>query len=123
MAEKKTRSTFLTDRSKARTARRGPKVNEDTLAMQARYEEEGYKNIAEILFLMANDSFEDLQSTAKSKGIDSKEYENAFQRASKAVSTAAPYFCKAMRSNVEISTGLNVENVEDAIQKLLDKNK
>lgn len=115
------RATHIQDRSKERKKRRGPKVNEDTLLMQARYEEEGYKNIAEIMFLMANDAYEDLQSTAKDYTIHSDEYNDAFARASKAVSSAAPYFCKTIRSNIEINNNLDTESVEEAITKLLNK--
>ncbi|EOV8144442.1 hypothetical protein ACOJDJ_000137 [Cronobacter dublinensis] len=123
MAEenKKKRTTYVQDRSKARKARLSPKLNEDTLQMQARYEQEGYKNIAEILFLIANDAFEDLASTLKTHDLHSEEYERSFQRALKAANNAAPYFAKAIRSNVEINNIIEPNNVEDAIKKLLDK--
>ena len=123
MADKEQRPTHLQDRAKTRRKRLGPKANEDTLQMQARYEEQGYYNIAEIMFLMANDAYEDLQNIAKEKGITSTEYNDAFSRASKAVSNAAPYFVKTLKSNVEITTDINPESVEDALSKILNKNK
>lgn len=117
------RATHIQDRSKSRKKRLGPKVNEDTLQMQARYEEQGFHNIAEIMFLMANDAYEDLQSTAKSYTIHSIEYNEAFARASKAVNNAAPYFCKSLRSNIEVTANLDNASVEDALSKLLNKDK
>lgn len=117
----KKRTTYVQDRSKARKTRLSPKLNEDTLQMQARYEQLGYKNIAEILFLMTNDAFEDLASTLKTHDLHSDEYEKVFQRALKAANAAAPYFAKAIRSNVEINNTIEPNNVEDAIRKLLDK--
>ena len=117
------RATHLQDRSRERKKRAGPRLNEDTLAMQSRYEEQGYHNIAEILFLMANDAFDDLQSTAKEYTINSEQYNDAFARASKAVTSAAPYFCKTIRTNVEITNNIDTAGVEESILKLLNKDK
>ncbi len=123
MAAKETRTTHIQDRSKARKKKLGPKLNEDTLQMQARYEEQGYHNIAEIMFLMANDSYENLVLTEKEHGIHSDQYKDAFAMASKAASNAAPYFCKALKSNIEVTANIQPDDVDEAIKKLLDKNK
>lgn len=121
--ENKLRVTHLQDRSKARKKRLGPKLNEDTLQMQERYVEAGYLNISEILFLIANDTYEDMVSTAKVHGIDSDEYNDKVNIAIKAATNAAPYFARAIRSNVEITNNLDTNSVEDALSKLLNKDK
>lgn len=119
--KKTTRTTHIQDRSRERKKRLGPKLNEDTLQMQERYVEDGYLNISEILFLIANDTYEDMVSTAKEKGINSEEYNNKVNIAIKAASQAAPYFAKAIKSNVEITNNLDNNSVEDALTKLLNK--
>ncbi len=121
--ENKPRVTHIQDRSKARKKRLGPKLNEDTLQMQERYVEAGYLNISEILFLIANDTYEDMVSTAKVHGIDSEEYNDKVNLAIKAATQAAPYFARAIRSNVEITNNLDTNSVEDALSKLLNKDK
>lgn len=123
MAKKEDRTTHTQDRAKERRKRLGPKLNEDTLQLQQRYEELGYYNIAEIMFLMANDSFEDLKSIASSTGITSKQYDEAFSRATKAVSNAAPYFCKSLKSTIEVQASVDKDSVEDALSKLINKKK
>lgn len=124
MAEdKKLRVTHVQDRSKARKKRLGPKLNEDTLQMQQRYVEAGYLNISEILFLIANDTYEDMVNTAKEFGINSEQYNEKVHIAIKASSQAAPYFAKAIRSNVEVTNNLDTASVEDALSKLLNKDK
>ncbi len=120
---KATRATHIQDRSKTRKRRAGTKLNEDTLQMQERYVESGYMNIAEIMFLIANDTYEDMVSTAKEFGINSGAYNEKVRIAIKASTNAAPYFAKSLRSNVEITNGLNTDSVEEALSKLLNKNK
>lgn len=120
---KQNRATYLQDRSKARKRRSTTKLNEDTLQMQERYVEAGYLNISEILFLIANDTYEDMVNTAKEFGINSDEYNDKVNIAIKAATNAAPYFAKTLRSNVEITNNLDNNSVEDALSKLLNKSK
>lgn len=118
-----TRKTFIHDRSAKRRARGKRKLSENTLRMQDDYIARGYVNIAEIAFLMANDSYEDLQAIAEEYGITSKEFLDAFMRTNRAVATALPYFAMPVKPEMVAASEDEVtpEVVEDALRKMLTK--
>lgn len=122
-SSKETRKTFHHDKSAPRKARSKPKLSEDTLAMQKRYVDAGFFSVAEIAFLMANDTYEDLNAIEKEFGITSPEYNFAFGRANQAVKTALPYFAIQMRAETIQTLGEDVspEGVEAALAKMLAK--
>lgn len=72
----------------------------DQRALQEFYMEKGFKSIPEILFLMANHTFHELEDTREEHGIHSEEYDNAHKRASADAKAAAPYFCTQIKALV-----------------------
>lgn len=124
-ATKETREIFLPEKGKERTKRRGKaRVVEDAIQMQERYVSEGYFNVAEIAFLMANDSYETLQAIEQTYGSTSKEYNQAFTNANTAVKTALPYFSVQMKPVTKEGDGeLDESDVENALLAILQKSK
>lgn len=119
---KETRKTFMNDRSAKRRARGKGKISENTLRMQEDYVKQGYVNIAEIAFLMANDCYEDLLAIAAEYGITSKEYADAFHQTNRAVSTALPYFAMPVKPEmIKEEEEITPEVVEDALRNMLAK--
>lgn len=121
MSEKETRKTFLHDKSAARKKRKKPTLSEDTLTMQQRYVEQGYFSVAEIAYLMANDSYEDLLAIEEEYGLVSQEYSFAHARATNAIKTALPYFAIQMKAELIQNLGgeITAEGVEDALAKMI----
>lgn len=72
----------------------------DQRALQEFYMEKGYKSIAEIAFLMANDAHEEMEEVREEMGVNSTEYDLAHKRASTAVKTALPYFTTQIKAIV-----------------------
>lgn len=124
-ASQETRKTFHHDKSAERKQRKKPRLSEDTLTMQKRYVEAGFFSVAEIAYLMANDTFDDLVAIEKEYGLTSPEYNTAFIRANQAVKTALPYFAIQMRAETVQAVGEDVspQGVEDALAKMLANRK
>lgn len=117
---KDNRKTFLQDRSRSRKKKHKASLSEDTLAMQRRYQEEGYFSISEIAFLMANESYEDLSYIESEYGTESQEYDLAHKRANAAVKTALPYFAIQMKADIQIAGNeVTSKGVEEALAEML----
>lgn len=96
------------------------KMSADQKAIQEHYMSQGYKSVAEIAFLMANDAHEEMEDVRDEMGVNSAEYDMAHKRASSAVKTALPYFTTQIKALVITDDESAIETIQakaDAILK------
>lgn len=112
--------------SRAKTGgRRAGTPNKSTVdqkALQEYYMEKGYKSIAEIAFLMANDAHTEMEEIREEMGVTSTEYDLAHKRASSAVKTALPYFTTQIKALVLTDADeFSEENIAAKAAEILNK--
>lgn len=117
------RRSFLQHRREARKSRGRGKYNADTVALEQSLIEQGYRGVTEMAFMLANDTFDNIELIEEKFGTDSVEYKDAVAAADKAIKTALPYFATQRKSiEVEDKT-INEDTVEEELRKILNKTK